>query len=186
MTFQSFKWGSRKRTKLSLPRKSTSQYGYISQFSSFRASHGWPPLSDSSVCVTWSMCVCVCEQTWMYMHICLHIYICAYMYTYVCIYMYAYVCDVVNVCVCVCMRTDMNVYAYMSTYMCVHICIHMCVYIYTIFRLQFSPPNTNDLSYVVRVCYMSTAILIIIEGMFHAFQRFSDFLTYYVYISNIM
>ena len=63
------------------------------------------------------------EYTYMYIYICIYIYM--YIYIYICIYIYMYVY--------ICIYVYVYIYMYLCLCIYIYICIYMCVYIYIMY-----------------------------------------------------
>ena len=71
------------------------------------------------------MCVCVS------IYMCVYLYIKIFVYTYMCLYIY--ICVYIYMCVCVHMWICMYMYVYyMYVYICVYICEYVCICMYII------------------------------------------------------
>ena len=76
------------------------------------------PYMYLGICICMYVCMYVCTCMFMYVHVCT----CMYMYVHVCACMYMYV----HVCTCMCM------YVHVCACMCmyVHVCMYVCMYVY--------------------------------------------------------
>lgn len=100
----------------------------------------------------WLYHMCMCVDTYVFICLCVHIFIYGHAYTYACICVHicvlcrhkctnVYMCTMhVHMCMCVCMCTDTNAHS------CIHICIantylctrtSLCVYTYTFLCMYF-------------------------------------------------
>ena len=53
---------------------------------------------------------------------CLHVYVCVYVYIYVCTHTYVHVCTYVYVCA--------HTFIYVCVYVYIYVCVYVCTYVY--------------------------------------------------------
>ena len=53
---------------------------------------------------------------------CLHVYVCVYVYIYVCAHTYVHVCTYVYVCA--------HTFIYVCVYVYIYVCVYVCTYVY--------------------------------------------------------
>ncbi len=79
-----------------------------------------------NVCISIYMFICVCVYISIYMYICVCVYMFMYVYMYVCIHPFMCVCVYMFICVCVCVSICIYV-LYIYIYICIYICIYVCI-----------------------------------------------------------